>query len=190
MGARICAFDSVAGYPSFISCEPALAPITCSCASPPRWSPGRTVPSNPDREDYTMKHFLNGVAVVGALVIAAPVWAQNPSGGNPMGTPGPNPGGPGLTPYSGGASPAPVPAAEPPSRMNRMPAGGSATSDRGVGTGSRAHHPRHAVRTARNPSADNSADQLNQQELSTLPANPTTMNRMPAGGRTTSGTDR
>jgi hypothetical protein len=94
-----------------------------------------------------MKHFLHGVAVVGALVIAAPVWAQNPSGGNPMGTPGPNPGGPGLTPYSGATSPAPAPAAEPPSRMNRTPAGGRATSDRGVGTGSRAHHSRHALRS-------------------------------------------
>ena len=50
-----------------------------------------------------MKHLLHGVAVAAALVIAAPVWAQSPSGGNPMGTPGPNPGGPGLTPYSGGA---------------------------------------------------------------------------------------
>lgn len=50
-----------------------------------------------------MKHLLNGVAVVAALVIAGPVWAQNPSAGNPMGTAGPNPGGPGLTPYSGGA---------------------------------------------------------------------------------------
>lgn len=50
-----------------------------------------------------MKHLLNGVAVVAALVIAGPVWAQTPSAGNPMGTAGPNPGGPGLTPYSGGA---------------------------------------------------------------------------------------
>ena len=137
-----------------------------------------------------MTHLLNGVAFVGALVIAAPVCAQNPSGGNSMGMPGPSPGGAGLTPYSAGAPPAPAPAAEPPSRMNRMPTGGRATSDRGVGTGSRAHHPRHAVQTTRNPSADNSADQLNQQELSTLPANPTTMNRMPAGGRATSGTSR
>lgn len=140
-----------------------------------------------------MKYLLNGVAVVAALAIAAPVWAQNPSGGNSVGTPGPNPGGPGLTPYSTGAPLAPAPAATPPSQMNRMPAGGRATSDRGMGTGSRtsAHHQRHAVQTARNPSADNSADQLNQQELSTLPAaNPTTMNRMPAGGRATSGTSR
>src|SRR5438270_12789843 len=55
-----------------------------------------------------MKHkFLTGVAVVAALGFSAPVWAQqaNPSGGNSMGTPGPNPGGPGLTPYSSGPNP-------------------------------------------------------------------------------------
>jgi hypothetical protein len=65
-----------------------------------------------------MKHLLTGVAVAAALAIAAPAWAQNPSGGNPIGTPGPNPGGPGLTPYSGGGAPAPAmpaPAAMPPS---------------------------------------------------------------------------
>ncbi len=57
-----------------------------------------------------MKHLLTGVAVAAALAIAAPVWAQNPSGGNGMGMPGPNPGGGGnLTPYSGGgAAPAPA----------------------------------------------------------------------------------
>jgi hypothetical protein len=55
-----------------------------------------------------MKHLLNGVAVAVALAIAAPVWAQNPSGGNAVGTPGPNPGGPGLTPYSGAAPAAPM----------------------------------------------------------------------------------
>ena len=51
-----------------------------------------------------MKHLLTGVAVVAALAFAAPVWAQpaNPSAGNAQGLPGPNPGGPGLTPYSGG----------------------------------------------------------------------------------------
>jgi hypothetical protein len=45
-----------------------------------------------------MKHLLNGVAIVAALAIAGPVWAQSPTGGTPVGTPGPNPGGPGLTP--------------------------------------------------------------------------------------------
>lgn len=55
----------------------------------------------------TMKHLLNGVAIAAVFVVAAPVWAQNPSGGNSVGVPGPNPGGPGLTPYSGGRSPGP-----------------------------------------------------------------------------------
>src|SRR5947208_15681253 len=52
-------------------------------------------------------HLLTSVAVVAALAFSAPVWAQqaNPSGGNSMGTPGPNPGGPGLTPYSSGPNP-------------------------------------------------------------------------------------
>jgi hypothetical protein len=51
------------------------------------------------------KHLLNGVAVIAALALSAPVWAQpaNPSGGNSMGMPGPSPGGPGLTPYTTGA---------------------------------------------------------------------------------------
>lgn len=68
-----------------------------------------------------MKHLLTGIAAVAALVIAAPVWAQNPSGGNPVGTPGPNPGGPGLTPYSNGA-----PAAAPAPAMPSTPATNSA----------------------------------------------------------------
>ena len=51
------------------------------------------------------KYLLSGVAVIAALALSAPVWSQsaNPSGGNALGLPGPNPGGPGLTPYSGGA---------------------------------------------------------------------------------------
>jgi ABC-type nickel/cobalt efflux system permease component RcnA len=53
------------------------------------------------------KHLLSGVAVIAALALSAPAWAQpaNPSGGNALGVPGPNPGGPGLTPYSTGAPP-------------------------------------------------------------------------------------
>jgi hypothetical protein len=35
--------------------------------------------------------------------MAAPPPPMNPSGGNSMGMPGPNAGGPGLSPYSGGA---------------------------------------------------------------------------------------
>jgi hypothetical protein len=74
-----------------------------------------------------MKHLLTSVAVVAALAIAAPVWAQNPSGGNGMGMPGPNPGGGGnLTPYSGGGTVAPSATAP-----GRMPVGGKKTSSRG-----------------------------------------------------------
>src|SRR3954449_988297 len=64
------------------------------------------VQSRTDREDQRMKHLLTGAAMVAALAISAPVWAQpaNPSGGNSMGMPGPSPGGPGLTPYSSGQS--------------------------------------------------------------------------------------
>ena len=78
-----------------------------------------------------MKHLLSGVAILAVLAIAAPVWAQNPSGGNSVGAPGPNPGGPGLTPYGGGApaappaeapAPAPAPMAMPPSAAAPPPA--------------------------------------------------------------------
>jgi hypothetical protein len=52
-----------------------------------------------------MKYLLSGAAAIAAVLIAVPVWAQNPSGGNGMGMPGPNPGGGGgLTPYSGGGT--------------------------------------------------------------------------------------
>jgi hypothetical protein len=73
-----------------------------------------------------MKVLLSGVAMAAALAIAAPTWAQNPSGGNGMGMPGPNPGGGGnLTPYSGGGT---APSATAP---GRMPQGGKKTSSRG-----------------------------------------------------------
>jgi len=119
------------------------------------------------------------------LALAAPVLAQtSPSG-----------------PPPGAAASAPV------QSLNRMPAGGKATSERGMtGSVERAHyrhhtthahtatahthaaHP-HAAHGARQPTgANGQADQLNRQELSQVQsANPTTMNRMPAGGRATSG---
>src|SRR6266853_5108719 len=80
---------------------------------------------NAHSEDQSMKHPLAGVVVIAALAFSAPVWAQpaNPSGGNSLGVPGPNPGGPGLTPYST-ATPPPAPAP-----AGRMPAGGRATSE-------------------------------------------------------------
>src|SRR5437588_6624656 len=74
--------------------------------------------TQPATKDHSMKHLLTGVAVIAALAFPAPVWAQpaSPSGGNSMGTPGPNPGGPGLTPYSSGprTTAAPPPSAPPP----------------------------------------------------------------------------
>ena len=75
-----------------------------------------------------MKHLLTGAAMVAALAISAPAWAQpaNPSGGNSMGMPGPSPGGPGLTPYSSGQSQA-RPAARPADGHRRR--GGTAILD-------------------------------------------------------------
>lgn len=76
---------------------------------------------------------------------------------------------------------------------NRMPAGGKVISDRGMPSAvERAHMRHHAARhhtvqTARS-ATDHSANQLNQQERSSLPSsNPTTMNRMSVGGKPTSG---
>ncbi len=57
-----------------------------------------------------------------------------------------------------------------------------------TGSVTRAHHRRHAVHAAKNPSAGTPADQLNQQEVAKFQANnPASMNRMPAGGKPTSG---
>ena len=102
------------------------------------------------------KYFLTGVAVIAALALSAPVWAQsaNPSGGNAMGLPGPNPGGPGLTPYSGGA---PRPMAAPPT---------SATPP--VHRHAHAHHvvSTHQMLHAHGPkSGMDTTAQLNQAEL-------------------------
>jgi ABC-type nickel/cobalt efflux system permease component RcnA len=105
------------------------------------------------------KHLLGGVAVIAALALSAPVWAQpaNPSGGNAMGLPGPNPGGPGLTPYSGGAPmAAPPTSATPP--MHRH---------------AHAHHAAstHQMLHAHGPkSGTDTTAQLNQAELARLQA--------------------
>lgn len=119
----------------------------------------------------TMKQFLTGVAAIAALAMAAPVWAQ----------PAPSTAPPGTSTTA--------PPAAPVQSMNRMPAGGRATSERGAtGSVTRAHHRRHAVQSTRNASSDNTANQLNREELSQLPgANPTTTNRMSVGGKPTSG---
>jgi hypothetical protein len=111
------------------------------------------------------KHLLGGVAVIAALALSAPVWAQpaNPSGGNAVGLPGPNPGGPGLTPYSGGA---PRPTAAPPPSMSETT---SATPP--VHRHARAHHvvSTHQMLHAHGPkSGTDTTAQLNQAELARL----------------------
>jgi hypothetical protein len=108
-----------------------------------------------------MKHLLSSVAVAAVLAIAAPVWAQG--GGNPIGTPGPNPGGPGLTPYSTGAPP---PAAAPSSMSDTTSA--MPPKHRHA----RAHHAMHGKMAGhRAPQLTGStANQLNQEELARLQA--------------------
>jgi len=158
-----------------------------------------------------MKHLLTGVAVVAALAFTAPAWAQpaNPSGGNAMGMPGPNPGGPGLTPYSTGQSrPVAAPAMAPP------PPAAAPTPSMSDSTSATPPMHRHARKTSHGKMAGHSgkgpqltgstANQLNQEELArvqagnfsnpTAPSGPGTAppstppgRRMPAGGRATSG---
>ncbi len=117
-----------------------------------------------------MKHLIRLAASAAALLIAAPVWAQNPSGGNSMGTPGPNPGGPGLTPYSGGgAAPpsAPMPAM-PPAAAEAPPPANSAMPP---SHHHRAYHHAKAMRNFHRGMAQKAAlsgdttAQLNRQEL-------------------------
>jgi len=136
-----------------------------------------------------MKHLLTGVAVVAALTFSAPTWAQpaSPSGGNPMGMPGPNPGGPGLTPYTTGQPQSESTSAMPPK-----------------------HHAHHGKVAAHHRGkapqlTGDTANQLNQQELARLqagnfsnppvepsnplppPPAPTSGGRMSTGGWSTSG---
>ncbi len=118
------------------------------------------------------KHLLNGVAVIAALAFSAPVWAQpaNPSGGNAMGMPGPNMGGPGLTPYSSGQ---PRPAAAPPAMAPHPSASApSSMSDTTSATPPNHRHARHVTRAAAHgkmpPLTGSTANQLNQQELARL----------------------
>jgi hypothetical protein len=108
-----------------------------------------------------MKHIISVAAGVAVLIIAAPVWAQNPSGGNSMGTPGPNPGGPGLTPYSGGAPPAPMPAMPPTAAEAPPPASAAMHHARAM------HHFHHHMAQKAALSGDTTA-QLNRQELARI----------------------
>jgi hypothetical protein len=136
-------------------------------------------------------HFLTGVAVVAALAFSAPVWAQSPTGGNSMGTPGPNPGGPGLTPYStpGGAGPNPggsalsgprlAPRTAPPAAMAPSAMPPSSMSDTSSAMPQKHHRAsRHAShgkmaghhRGRGEQLSGSSANQLNQEELQRLQA--------------------
>ena len=169
-----------------------------------------------------MKHLMTGVAVIAALAFSAPVWAQpaNPSGGNAMGVPGPNPGGPGLTPYSSGprTTAVPPPSAPPPAMApSAMPP--ASMSDTSSAMPPHHRHARHAAHgkpshhASRFPNLQgNVANQLNQAELARLqswdftppPAPPgpgmssspqdqsavRSPGRMPAGGRATSSGSR
>jgi hypothetical protein len=143
-----------------------------------------------------LKHLLSGVALIVALAFSAPVGAQpaNPSGGNAMGMPGPNPGGAGLTPYTSGP---PRPAAVPPPSAAALSAAAPPRPVRPSSHGKMAG--RHG-KGARLPG--DIADQLNQEELARLRAGnfsnlprpagppergiappPTGSGRMPAGLR-------
>ena len=126
-----------------------------------------------------MKHLLSGVAIVAVLAIAAPVWAQNPSGGNSVGAPGPSPGGPGLTPYSGGAPSAPpaeAPAAAP-APMAMPPAGPAPSASNSAMPPTRHvihhhyyhHHYYHHVMVHHGPrNPEDTTAQLNRAELSRI----------------------
>jgi hypothetical protein len=183
---RICARvrNSVTGATSLqravITLEPATRLMLTAMAYSKRATTHRPIVQlRTDREDRSMKHLLTGVAVFAALAISAPVWAQQSPGGNSMGTPGPNPGGPGLTPYTSPQRPmaAPAPSA-PPAAMAPSAAPPSSMSDT-----SSAMPPRH--RAARHTShgrmaghhrgkgpqlSGDSANQLNQEELARLQA--------------------
>ena len=122
------------------------------------------------------KHLLNGVAVIAALAFSAPAWAQpaNPSGGNPMGTPGPSPGGPGLTPYSTGGPP-PSSLSSPRGTVH-VPAPSSASEATSAMPPTHHHaghhHAGHVIHAAAHrkmaPLTGSTANQLNQEELARL----------------------
>jgi hypothetical protein len=151
------------------------------------------------------KHLLSGVAVIAALALSAPAWAQpaNPSGGNSMGMPGPSPGGPGLTPYTTGAPPpAPTPSGQMPTggrrtSGERIPAimpdtssPPSSASDTTSATPPSHRHARHMAqgKPSHHPSrfpnvqGDNSANELNQAELARLQTSSSMPPPAPMGG--------
>ena len=127
----------------------------------------------------TMKLLVNGVAVAAVLAFSAPVWAQpaSPSGGNAVGMPGPNPGGPGLTPYTTGrpqprAMPTPPPSAPPAAMAPSTAAPSAAESTSATPPSHRhAHHKMAAHHRGTGPRlTGRNAEQLNQEELARLQA--------------------
>jgi hypothetical protein len=130
-----------------------------------------------------MKHLLTGVAVIAALAFSGAISAQPTSpGGNSVGMPGPNPGGPGLTPYTTRPRQAPPPSSMSPAPMYPSAAPAPATTS-GDETTAPPRYPRARAQSAaqkRAPkgqhgagsetTAGDIADQLNQQELSRVQA--------------------
>jgi hypothetical protein len=111
-----------------------------------------------------IKHLLYGIAVIAALGVSAPVWAQtaggNSSGGNSMGIPGPNPGGPEVPGTINGGLFGHTPSS-PPTSTSAMPP-----------MHNHAHHVTHAAAHHRKmaPLTGDTANQLNQQELARFEA--------------------
>jgi hypothetical protein len=130
------------------------------------------------------KHLLGGVAVIAALAFSARVGAQviNPGnanpGGNAMGMPGPNPGGPALTPYSTGGPP-PSSLSSPRGTVHVPAPSGSPSASEATSamppTHHHAghHHAGHVTHAAAHhdkmaPLTGDTANQLNQQELARI----------------------
>jgi hypothetical protein len=114
-----------------------------------------------------VKHLLSGVAIVAALAIAGPVWAQNPSGGAPMAMPGPS---------GGAAAPATTSAAPPAHHAVRH---------------ARAMHAHHKAMARKAAAAGDTTAQLNREELARIqsgappapmPAAPMAPEANPGGG--------
>ena len=125
----------------------------------------------------SMKHLLTGVGMVAALALSAATWAQPTSpGGNAVGMPGPNPGGPGLTPYTTGPGQAPPPYMPPPPATmapaaSMPPSAAYQSPSSAPPTYPSQRQTRSYNRTGTRPggySADHSANQLNHAELSRL----------------------
>lgn len=126
-----------------------------------------------------MKHVLYGAAIVAAFALATPVWAQSPSGGNSVGTPGPNPGGPGLTPYTGGGT-APAPTSAAPSAHHAV-------------RHAKAMHAHHMHMARKAALTGDTTAQLNREELARIqsgnPGNPAAPPVPPQGASPPSSSD-